>query len=126
MPRRDYAHPFRLGGARQAAQAGYEAHVEQMIRQVLLTAQGERINRPDFGCGLRRLVFEPHSERLDATTSILVRSSLERWLALHIDVRDVAVLDAETVGDEARLEIVVEYELRETRDTRAVRVEVPR
>ena len=126
MPRRDYAHPFRLGGSRQAAQATYEVHVEQMIRQVLLTGTTERINLPDFGCGLRRLVFEPHSARLDATTAIIVRSALERWLAAHIDVQDVAVLESQQTGDEARLEVVVEYELRETRESRAVRIEVPR
>jgi uncharacterized protein len=122
--RRDYAHPFRLGGSRQAAQATYDAHVEQMVRQVLLTAPGERIDLPEFGCGLRRLVFEPHAARLDATTAIVVRSALERWLAQHVAVRDVSVLGPEETGDEARLEVVVEYELRETRETRSVRVEV--
>jgi phage baseplate assembly protein W len=126
MPRRDYAHPFRLSGARQAAQATYETHVEQMIRQVLLTGTGERINLPEFGCGLRRLVFEPHASRLDATTAIIVRSALERWLAQHIDVRDVRVLGPQTSGDEARLEVLVEYELRETREARAVQIEVSR
>ena len=60
MPRRDYAFPFRIdSGSRQAAEAGYADHVRQMIRQVLLTAPGERINRPDFGCGVKRLVFAP-------------------------------------------------------------------
>ena len=53
--RRDYAYPLRIdGGSQQAAQAPYAAHVEQMIEQVLLTSPGERVDLPQFGCGLRR------------------------------------------------------------------------
>ncbi|MEH2028374.1 MAG: hypothetical protein V7K67_01610 [Nostoc sp.] len=44
MNRHDYAFPFRIDAVSgQAAQTSYEAHVEQMIRQVLLTAPGERV-----------------------------------------------------------------------------------
>ena len=54
-PRRDYAFPFRIdGGSQQTAQSPYAAHVEQMIRQLLLTTPGERVDLPQFGCGLRR------------------------------------------------------------------------
>jgi phage baseplate assembly protein W len=122
VPRRDYAHPLQIGAARQVAEAPYAAHVAQMVRQVLLTAPGERINRPTFGCGLRRLVFAPHADQLDATTNVLVRSALERWLGAHIDVRRVSVTPPEVTGDAARLEIVVEYELRETREGHTVGV----
>jgi len=39
MNRHDYAFPFRIDPvSRQAAQTNYAAHVEQMIRQVLLTS----------------------------------------------------------------------------------------
>jgi phage baseplate assembly protein W len=51
MNRVDYAYPFRIDPASgQAAQTGYATHVDQMIRQVLLTAPGERADLPEFGC----------------------------------------------------------------------------
>src|ERR1043165_1140065 len=93
MQRHDYAFPFRIdASSRQAAQTPYEAHVEQMIRQVLLTSPGERADLPDFGCGLRQLIFAPHSDALDATTQIIVLQALNKWLADQITVQKVNVL----------------------------------
>ena len=64
------AFPFRIdAGFGQAAQAAYAAHVDQMIRQVLLTAPGERVDLPEFGCGLRRLLFAPHVRRAACATT---------------------------------------------------------
>lgn len=51
MARTDYAFPFRIDPVSgQALQTPYAAHVDQMIRQVLLTAPGERADLPQFGC----------------------------------------------------------------------------
>jgi phage baseplate assembly protein W len=122
--RHDYAYPFRIGPSGQALQARYEAHVAQMVRQVLLTTPGERIDLPEFGCGLRRLVFAPHSEALDASTQMIVRQSLQRWLADQVDVKLVRVEPAEETGDEAQLVVIVQYVVRDTltEDQVAVRV----
>lgn len=122
MNRQDYAFPFRIDPtSRQAVQAGYEAHVAQMIRQVLLTSPGERVNLPEFGCGLRQLLFAPHSEALDATTQIQVYQALNRWLADHIEVKQVKV-DAGPSADEAELHVLIEYVLVETRTTKRLEV----
>jgi phage baseplate assembly protein W len=100
-PRRiDYAFPLRIdGSSKQTAQAAYAAHVEQMVEQVLLTAPGERVDLPQFGCGLRQLIFAPLSDSLGATLKLEVTQALGRWLAGVIDVTDVAV-DTST-GDAA-------------------------
>jgi phage baseplate assembly protein W len=124
VDRHDYAFPFRIGAGGQAARAVYAAHVAQMIRQVLLTAPGERIDLPEFGCGLSRLVFAPHDANLDATTQMLVGQALGRWLAQEIDVRRVRVVPPEETGDEAELTLVVEYVLRETLEATETRVRV--
>ncbi|HEY3005359.1 MAG TPA: GPW/gp25 family protein [Kribbellaceae bacterium] len=124
VDRHDYAFPFRIGPGGQAARAAYAAHIAQMIRQVLLTAPGERIDLPDFGCGLGRLVFAPHDANLDATTQMLVQQALGRWLAQEIDVRQVRVVPPEETGDEAELTLVVEYVLRETLEAAETRVRV--
>ncbi|MDD5034291.1 MAG: GPW/gp25 family protein [Methylococcaceae bacterium] len=126
MIRRDYAFPFRLDPASgQAMQTGYASHVEQMIRQVLLTSPGERADLPEFGCGLRRLIFAPHSQALDATTQILVMQALDKWLAGQIQVQSVSVLSPEDTGyDPAQLSIRIEYQLIETRTNHQLQVKV--
>ena len=123
MDRRDWAFPFRIdGSSRQAAQApSYEAHVDQMIRQVLLTSPGERVNLPDFGCGLRRLLFAPNSDALAASTQVVVLHALQKWLGTHIDVKKVVV----SAGDEAdgsQLVVRIEYVLKETQTPKGLEV----
>jgi hypothetical protein len=84
--------PFSVAGDGRAALTLGDDHVLDMIEQVLFTAPGERVMLPDFGCGLLTLVFEPNSELLAASTELLVRASLQRWLSDLIDVRAVNVL----------------------------------
>jgi phage baseplate assembly protein W len=91
---------------------------------VLLTDPGERIDLPDFGCGLRRLVFAPHSDALDATTQLLVMQALGRWLAGQIDVKQVVVTRPEDSPDPAQLLIRIDYVLIETRTTMSTTVTV--
>jgi phage baseplate assembly protein W len=88
-------------------------HVRDMIMQVLFTAPGERVNRPEFGCGLKQLVFAPASDALAAATEQLIHGSLLRWLEPVISVERVAV----AVGD-GLLEITVAYARRDTQERR--------
>jgi uncharacterized protein len=62
---------------------------DALIRQVLFTTSGERVNRPDFGCGLLQLVFEPNSVELAATLQALVQGALQQWLGSLIRVNEV-------------------------------------
>jgi phage baseplate assembly protein W len=122
MDRHDYAFPFRINIASgQAAQTSYETHVEQMIRQVLLTAPGERTDLPEFGCGLRQLIFAPHSDALNATTKMQVQQALDQWLAGQIQVQDVKVISPGT-PDDSQLLIQIEYILIETLSNKRVEV----
>jgi uncharacterized protein len=115
MNRTDYAYPFRIDLASgQAAQTDYATHVDQMIRQILLTTPGERADLPEFGCGLRQLIFAPHSDALDTTTKILVQQALNRWLPNEIVVQNVAVGPGPQ-GDDAQLLVQIAYTLVETR-----------
>ena len=84
-------HPFRISGEGQTAPTGADDHVRDMIYQVLFTNPGERVNRPDFGCGLLQKVFAPNSEVLATTTQFLVQGSLERWLGDVIQTEQVRV-----------------------------------
>jgi hypothetical protein len=122
IPRKDYSFPFQIdASSQQTAQAGYPAHVGQMVRQLLLTSPGERVNRPQFGCGLRSLVFAANSDALAATVKLRVVQGLSQWLAGVVTVTDVTV---DGRADPGTLEVTVTYTLVETQATQAVTVTV--
>lgn len=95
-------------------------HVRDLVEQVLFTAPGERVNRPTFGSGLMRLVFDPNREELATATQLLVQSSLQQWLGDVVQVEDAQV----TIVD-SRLEVFVSYRLVRTQEQRTVRVSRP-
>lgn len=86
------AFPYRPDSRGRSSTVGYEAHVRHMIEQVLFTAPGERVMRPDFGCGLKELLFQPASDALAAATQQLVHGALIRWLEEVIAVQRVNVV----------------------------------
>ncbi|MFC8095398.1 GPW/gp25 family protein [Streptomyces sp. NPDC057301] len=96
-----------------AREDDYARHVEQLMRQVLLTDPGERVNRPDFGCGVRRMLFAPNDPAGAALARVTVAEALRRWLGPVIEVDDVAV---QAVED--RVEITVAYTLRASGERR--------
>jgi phage baseplate assembly protein W len=124
MNRQDYAYPFRIDSRSQkgALASDYPSHVDQMIRQVLLTDPGERADLPDFGCGLRRLIFAPNSDALAATTQILVQQALTRWLANQISVNSVTVEPPEDTADQGIVLIRIVYRLIETQTTQTTEI----
>jgi phage baseplate assembly protein W len=96
-------YPFAIDYRGRTATTDRGDHVRDMIFQVLFTWPGERVNRPDFGCGLGQLVFGPNSDALAATTQFLVRGALQRWLADAIDVEAVLITNE---GERLTVEVV--------------------
>jgi phage baseplate assembly protein W len=88
-------HPFHFDAKGRTATTDADDHVRDMIFQVLFTNPGERVNRPDFGCGLLQLVFMPNSDALATSTQFMVQGSLQRWLADVIQVEQVLVTNEE-------------------------------
>ena len=97
----------------------YPAYVVQLIKQVLLTTPGERVNRPDFGAGLRRLVFSPSSQETATLLQATVFQSLDRWLGNLIQVESV-----EAAFDNGRLDVVIVYTLKSRGDRQVLNLEV--
>jgi hypothetical protein len=84
------AFPYRIDGRGRSAEAlDDDAHLRELIEQVLFTVPGERVNRPDFGCGLMQLVFAPNSDELAATLQVLVQGALQQWLGSLLRVDEV-------------------------------------
>ena len=101
--------PFHFSSRGRTADADYDGHIRDLIEQVLFTAPGERVNRPDFGSGLLRLVFAPNSDELAATTQYLVQGSLQQFLG------DLIQVDAVNVAHEdSTLRVTVRYVVRRT------------
>lgn len=107
-----WAFPVALDPAAQdVARAEYEEDIRQSIRIILETSPGERVMRPDFGSGLRDMVFEP----VNYTTLALVKQRVEQALVLwepRIDVREVKVTANGPVRN--RLDIDIGYQVRAT------------
>jgi phage baseplate assembly protein W len=112
-------YPFRVDGGGRTAAEGDEQHVRHLIEQVLSTAPGERVNRPDFGSGLMQLVFGAPNDELVAATQVLIQGSLQQWLSDLIEVEGVEMAD-----QEGRLYITVRYTMRRSQEQRAARFEV--
>jgi len=97
--------PFSLDGrGRTTAAADDDKHIRDLIEQLLFTAPGERVNRPDFGTGLLQLVFQPNSAQLAAALQFTVQAALQQWLGDLIQVEGV-----EVVSDEGTLQVTVSY-----------------
>jgi phage baseplate assembly protein W len=107
---RGWAFPVGVDARGAIALAEYEEDVRQAIRIILDTDPGERVMRPDFGAGLRALLFEP----INTSTIALARHRVEQALILwepRIDNIGVAVTADPPRG---RLDIEVRYRVRRT------------
>lgn len=105
----DIAYPYSIGVDGRTRIATYEQHVRDLIDQLLFTSPGERVNRPDFGAGLLKLVFEPGGEAMAATLQMAVQGALQQWLAAVILVESVAVSVVEST-----VTVTVRYIVRQT------------
>ncbi len=108
----DFPYQFDHRG-RTAEPVDDDAHIRDMIEQVLFTSPGERVNRPEFGSGLMQLVFQPSGPELAAATEFLVQGSLQQWLGDLIEVEAVRV-----ESEDSTLRVTVQYIVRRTQ-TRA-------
>jgi phage baseplate assembly protein W len=86
---RGWSFPIKPVGGRLSFVGG-EEKIRQSIWIILSTAPGERQMRPDFGCGIHDLVFEPNTAALRGIVQQKVREALTRWEP-RIDVVDVRV-----------------------------------
>ena len=106
-------YPFHFDQYGHTATTGDDDHIRDMIEQFLFTNPGERVNRPDFGSGLLKLIFAPNSPELAASLQFTMKSGLMQWLGDLIEVRDLDV-----TSDDAILNIRINYLVRRTGEIR--------
>jgi phage baseplate assembly protein W len=111
LPTQNYMRfPFEIGRD-GAATSDRARHVREQIEQVLLTIPGERVFRPGFGAGVRRLVFEPNDGALAAVTEKGLRSSLEEALRGEVDPKSLRIEATRPSDQPDALEISIKYQL---------------
>lgn len=107
---RGWSFPFNIKpGQGLIEMVAYEEDIKQSIRIILSTAKGERVMRPDFGCGIHDLVFGAISSALIGQIERDVTEALRRYEA-RIEVERV-IVDQRFVAD-GRLEISIDYRVR--------------
>ncbi|MBL7189109.1 MAG: GPW/gp25 family protein [Phycisphaerae bacterium] len=102
--RKSLGFPFRINELGQTNTLTGDDTIRAKIAQVLLTSPGERVNLPEFGCGLRDLVFDPNNDILAATTEFTVSKALQRWLG-----DDIIVESVDVSHQDATLQVEVVY-----------------
>jgi phage baseplate assembly protein W len=85
-----WAFPIRPGTQGRLHYESDEGKIRQSIWIILGTASGERVMRPEFGCGIHDLVFEANTPMLHGLLRVKVREALTRWEP-RIDVMEVEV-----------------------------------
>jgi phage baseplate assembly protein W len=82
--------PIKLDPNGKLSFLGGEERIKQSIWIILSTAPGERQMRPDFGCGIQDLVFQPNTAALRGLLQQHVRDALIKWEP-RVNVLDVRV-----------------------------------
>lgn len=103
--------PVKLDKNGQVVMAKYEDCVRQSIWTILSTARGERLMRPDFGCGIHDLVFASNSAATIGGIVSEVSEALIEWEP-RIDVLNVDVQTAPNHPNQ--LLIQINYQVRTT------------
>src|SRR5260370_24297082 len=96
--------PYHFDNRGHTAEASLADHIRDMIEEILFTSPGERVNRPDFGCGIPQLIFAPNSDALAAATQLEVHGSLHDRLEELLEIEDKNV-----PNDDSSLIILVQH-----------------
>ncbi len=96
-----------------ATSAGYE-DIDSSIRMILTTAPGERLMRPQFGCRIWELLFEPINANTLGLMGVAVREALGQWEP-RIELDDVRLRPGDGDG---QVMIEIDYTVRSTNDRR--------
>lgn len=96
--------PYHFDGRDRTAEIAEEAHIRDLIEQILFTNPGERVNRPEFGAGILQLVFGPASPETAATAEFMIRGALQQYLGQRITVQEIRA-----EAEDAAIRITIAY-----------------
>jgi len=97
------------------------ALVRQSILIILDTEPGERVMRPDFGCGLRRYLMEPNTPATRAAIAGEIQAALRAWEQRIV----VGTVDVVPTDDPSTVLVSITYTLTRDQSIDTVQVTVP-
>ena len=107
--------PLRVDQSGSIALGSGADGINASIRMVIITAPGERVMRPQFGCRIWDLLFEPINANTLGLMSEAVRDAVSQWEP-RVELEDVTVEpDPENA---ARVQIDLRYRVKSTNDRR--------
>lgn len=110
------AFPFGMGSNGKTSQVkSLEDHVRDELMQLVLTNIGERLFLPEFGTGVRRLVFNGADESKNGMVKAVINQAISRWLGDRMTLQDLAVdIQNETV------KVTIKYAVTGTNDSKVL------
>lgn len=88
-----------------------EQDIKESIYILLATAPGERVMRPEFGCGIHDLVFSSMSTVTMGLFESRIREAINRWEA-RVDILKLEVFTKDPA--KGKLEINLHCQVRDT------------
>lgn len=107
--------PMRVDQAGSIAMSSGVEELDSAIRMILITAPGERLMRPNFGCRIWELLFEPINANTLGLMAVAVREALGQWEP-RVDVESVTVEPLD--GADGKVHIHIGYVVKATNDVR--------
>jgi len=108
---RGWKFPVRLDSKETIGMSSYEHDIDEAIKIILSTSKGERVMRPDFGCGIHDYVFASPNTSTRQMIEASVNEALMLWEP-RIELIGVNVSTDQT--EEGKLLISIDYRVRST------------
>lgn len=96
--------PYKYNNYGHIADASNDTHIRDMMEQILFTIPGERVNRPDFGCGVQTMVFGTTIPEVLTVKQSGIQSQLQQYLGHLISLKEVKI-----TTEESRVNILIRY-----------------
>lgn len=107
--------PMRVDQSGSIAMGAGADDIDANLKVVLITAPGERVMRPQFGCRIWDLVFEPINANTLGLMSEAVKDAVSQWEP-RVDLLDVVITPDS--GDIGRVQIELRFRVKATNDVR--------
>jgi uncharacterized protein len=111
------AFPLQLNDRNQLAMVDGDTSIRQSIYLIVMTVPGERVMRPEFGCRIHELIFDPLTEKTAITAEGYVEEAINRWEP-RIIIEELEV----SLGyhDRGELLILIKYRHKDRPDPRSL------
>lgn len=103
--------PVNVNKAGKPEMSAYEKDIEEAILIILKTAKGERVMRPDFGCGIFDFVFASMNTATITMMEASVREAIVLWEP-RIEIKNTNL--SPDSGEEGKLLISIDYRVKST------------